>query len=59
MEVNQKGTPKSPAREQVYHRPGHQRHVGALVRQVPPAKEPAESATGASVGKVPPAEGAR
>ena len=38
------------------HRPGQQRHEGALVRQVSMAEELAESATGAPVGKVPPVE---
>ena len=36
------GTPRSPAREQGYHQPGQQPE-GALVREVPPAEEPAES----------------
>ena len=31
----------------------------ALVREVPPAEEPVDSATGAPVGKVPLVEGAR
>ena len=42
--LSERDTVYLPAREQVHHRLGRERCRGALVRQVLPAEEPAESA---------------